>query len=426
MARARHAAVLLFSLTLLAIPAQATGQGQIQEQTQDLPAEAATQQSEAESPPAANPFLSLTVTEVMGEGAAQGTGFEARDRAMQAAARGIVLECIEGMLGTRDNLTIYEPILTNPSKYLISSRVVDYAAADETTKVRVRAMADLPALGLDAAKALLNGVPGEHTAMVLIAVTDGSEGTREAEEGHGGKPRIVTEGEAIEALAEPLRRAGLKLEDAALLNRRYSPEALMGRVLHADEYLPRLAYENGVDTIVLARALQAARPTTPAALAHAGKCVVEVLVSGPDAAGAAPVNRFQHESVVYSGQPDEGTAMALIQACGHLASRVALAGTVTAARAHTPNRDIHITLQGAPSESQVAHLLETVRAFPRVEKAEVLFLGTREAGMTVNYTGPVRPLVEYLIDAPYESFELEPHMIIDRRMQLRVEPMQGG
>ena len=334
-------------------------------------------QAQEEAPP-----LNVTV-----QGHAEGTGFAARAEAIRAAQQNAVVQALEALVADKD-LRMLRPLIRRAPSYVNAYSLIDPGIGlGGGTRVTLELTLNEAALRRDAAETLLPHLSSPPRILLLAA-----ERPREA----GFTPPSADTATA-KALTGELEGKSFELAPVKAIVPYYTPEALSAALWGDVEAGRRFARENEADVVVLAAAVLDTQAIAEGAkvLRHTAVLTMRVY-RGED---GKLVDVLESRAVVNGAKTTDYAPIAYgdaaVKAIGALRTAVVLAyiGAL-------PYEGVRISIVYPGSKERLAGLKRKLESNPQVLGVERRFFHPALARLRVDYRGPMRPLLDALLEAP--------------------------
>jgi len=187
------------------------------------------------------------------------------------------------------------------------------------------------------------------------------------------------------------------------------------RIQGDTQTMAMFARENLADIIIAGTATTSHE--APPAQSNVQACRALVSISIVRATDGKMVESKAMEALVNSGNPREGCAQALEDACAKLKKDIGVPA-VLAAAATTPVDEVIVTISNPPAGELVNELMTALRAKSGVETADVLLQTPRIVRVKLNYSGAMENLVDYVLSKSYAGSHLSPKRVVGKYMEL--------
>ncbi|OQB36710.1 MAG: hypothetical protein BWY09_01833 [Candidatus Hydrogenedentes bacterium ADurb.Bin179] len=339
------------------------------------------------------------------KGSADGVGLTSRKVAIEQAQQRIMEEVLQSMTHATD-MTLFNPILRQTSRYIPRYDLLRTDIAGETTEVEIDAYVLEKPLRRDIAAIMLPRLPRKPSVQLLIADYVG--------------PGAASGGPTFDIAETVLRKA---LEEFEFTVRgiqdildHYEVAQLLEIIQGEMDATASFARANGEDVVIVGAVttVHEALATDSNMLTNRARITLRIL-SGTDGKAS---DTLAAEAAVQSVDPVEGGTQAAQDACGKLTTDC-IVGVVIAMLGLEDESRVIFRVEGPNSPETMTELEGMLRAIPGVSEIESLFYSPTLARLAVDYGGTMAYLSDLLAGRPVNGRKIEIGRCVQREITIR-------
>lgn len=347
---------------------------------------------------------------VHAEGAAKGTGPQARAEAIENARNAAVFNYLEEVTGSED-LSALAPVLARAATYVEGYRLKDHRVYGNTTLVEIEAVIAAQRLGLDAARVLLPTAASDMRVALLIG----------QELPGAPDPAVCTEKGAFGALSDELALWGLDAAEPDTYAAAAAPMELLDTLKADDAVVAAFARRLGVNVVIAGTFAGREREKPGEETRNFVEVAIEAELRAIRAADGRLLAELESATQLYSLTAAEGAQQGIQDLAGQMArplAQVIALGTLGAPRGH----DLLITLTGERPKGSLDRVVRGMEAHFGGIEASVLEETPDYA--IISLPGPVtaEEAGAYLEDTAYDGFRLRTQRLVGGDAILEVRP----
>jgi len=344
------------------------------------------------------------LVQVRAEGYADGIGFAARRRAVEAATRDAVAQFVQSLVA-REDAAALEPLLGDPGRYVDHADLLRQEDRGDSTFVEVDVYVAERSIQRDVAELMLPRLGAAPEVLLVI----GEQFIQDE------VPAVIEGGIAEQALIEALGKKGVAARGVDAVPDDFSHPELLGAVGGDVETGGLFARAMTADVVVLGTAV--ARTTAIAAGSNLLRNEAAITLRVFRAFDGKMTDALSSRHVVHAADPRAGGRQALRDAALRLAedARVSAVITVLGTRAE---EGVQLTLERPGTRARLEKVLGAIRGVPGVAGMEERFYSDRLARYVFQYTGPMSWLVDEVRDRSFDGAPLKVMRVVGNEMRL--------
>ncbi len=339
---------------------------------------------------------------VRAEGVAEGTGASAREMALESARKDAVEQVLRSLVATED-ITPLRAILRHASRYVRSHELLRTGRDGGQTVVEADVRVLVKPLQYDVAVTMLPRLPSPPKVLVVVGERVGSD-------------KIVAVpdfGIGETALRKGMKNQRLDLSGTDVLGDRFNQAQLIEAVTGGIETGRRFTVANRADVVMLGAATTTAEPETDGTNVHICRAEVHLCVfRGFD---GKMTDDLVSVATVRSANVDEGSELAVEDACEKLVGDAVVAAVLTALGTQQSDA-VLLTVERPGSRTRFGALVVRIETEFYVGDVEELHYSEDIARVRVPYDGPMAHFVDVLSAYAYDGVKFEVQRAVGREM----------
>lgn len=341
---------------------------------------------------------------VRAEGFAEGIGFAARKRAIEAAEQDAVNQYLETVIASEDLANLGQ-ILASPAKYVDHSDVLRCEQEADTTQVEIDAHLIERRLQRDLADHFLPRLPAPPHVLLVIGEQLGMDNA----------PAVLPDGVGERTVKEILEKKGMHVSGVAAVESFYDhPELVQIVTGNIDQ---AAAFARGVPEDVVVLGVAAAKPYATAAGSNLIRNEAEITLRVLRSFDGKMVDELSIRHAVHAADVREGSVQAITDASKRIAEDISVA-VVMSVLGTRMGEAIQLTVEQPGERARLDALISLLQSVPGVANLNEVFFSSHLARLSFEYQGPMAYLVDVLRGNKLDGAELKVIRVVAHEMRL--------
>lgn len=341
---------------------------------------------------------------VRAEGFADGIGFAARKRAVEAAEQDAVNQYLETVVASED-LSNLGPVLASPAKYVERSELLRCEQEADTTQVEIDAHLIEHRLQQDLAEHFLPRLPAQPHVLLIIGEQLGVDNA----------PAVLPGGVGEKTIKEVLSKKGMQISGVETIESFYEHPDLVRIVTGDLEQAASFARGAPEDVVVIGTAI--ARPYATSAGSNLLRNEAEIILRVLRSFDGKMVDELSIRHAVHAGDVREGSLQAISDACRKIADDVSVAVVMTLLGTRM-GEGIQLTVEKPGARTRMDGLIALIESVSGVANLNEVFYAGHLARLSFEYEGSMAYMVDALRGKQIEGAELKVLRVVAREVRL--------
>lgn len=341
---------------------------------------------------------------VRAEGFADGIGFAARRRAVDAAAKDAVAQFMQSLVAGQD-LAAVDALLQDGRPYVHHVDLLRQEEHGDSTFVEADVYLIERSLQRDLAEYMLPRFSSPPRVILVI----GEQFVQDE------VPAVLEGGTAESVLLEALRKKGVAAQGVEAIPEYFSHPELLGAVQGDIETGGLFARAMNADVVVLGTAVARAAATAAGSNLLRNEAALTLRIFR--AFDGKMTDTLSARHVVHAADPREGGKQALRDVSLKLAGDVIVAAVITVLGARA-EEGVQLTIERPGDRARLDAVIRALQAVPGAAQFEEKFYSDRLARFAFLYDGPMALLVDQIRNREFAGAKLVVQSVIGREVRI--------